>query len=51
MPTNSDGGIRKRVLWRRAKGELALIVEIDAGSAHMPQSKDGCGLFLFFPDG
>ena len=85
-------GIRKRVLWRGAKGELALIVEIDAGecfpeldvhqpgpeevfvvsgvfndgakdypagtfvhnpagSAHLPQSKEGCVLFLFFPEG
>jgi anti-sigma factor ChrR (cupin superfamily) len=85
-------GIRKRVLWRGSKGELALVVEIDAGqrfpeldvhapgpeevfvvsgvfndgaqdhpagtfihnpagSAHLPQSKDGCVLFLFFPEG
>jgi anti-sigma factor ChrR (cupin superfamily) len=85
-------GIRKRVLWKGPKAQLALVVEIDAGecfpeldvhepgpeevfvvsgvfndgardypagsfihnpagSAHLPQSKEGCILFLYFPEG
>jgi hypothetical protein len=52
-------GIRRRVLWRGANGAKAQMLEIDAGatfpklagSAHVPQSTQGCVLFVFFPEG
>jgi hypothetical protein len=57
-------GIRKRILWQGTNGAKAQILEIDpgsqfltfdthspVGSTHVPQFKQGCVIFVFFPKG
>ena len=36
---------------RRAITRPGRFVHNPAGSSHLPQSKEGCGLFVFFPEG
>jgi hypothetical protein len=52
-------GIRKRILWEDPRAvrkhrhdyPAGSFIHNPAGSAHVPQSTEGCVLFVFFPGG